>query len=230
MSTLGRPGLDMADAASIAAAMAAQAPGHRDQRLGLYGRGPRETELDAAFAVNATGPRLLAMETPDAAAFPFIHVSTDYVFDGSRQSAPMAGRRSRQPARRLCQVSKLEGENAIRAATDALRHRPHRPGCYAAHGQPISCAPCCGWGRSATRYAIVARPATGCPTAAKDLARASSRSLSRLAAPRHFGTYHYCGKGDGDLVRLRRGDLRADAFCAGASRTPERLNAITTAD
>ncbi|MDH1264570.1 dTDP-4-dehydrorhamnose reductase [Pseudomonas sp. GD03944] len=45
-----------------------------------------ESERDLAFAINATGPGILAEEAAALGA-PLIHYSTDYVFDGSKETA-----------------------------------------------------------------------------------------------------------------------------------------------
>ena len=45
-----------------------------------------ESERDAAWAGNCTGPANLAAACHDA-GIPFLHLSTDYVFDGARSGA-----------------------------------------------------------------------------------------------------------------------------------------------
>src|SRR5437879_860633 len=44
-----------------------------------------ESETEAAWAANETGPRSLALATAER-AIPLVHVSTDYVFDGTKKS------------------------------------------------------------------------------------------------------------------------------------------------
>ncbi len=70
-----------------------------------------EREPDWAFSVNAEGPRLLARASKEAGA-ELIHVSTDYVFDGSK-----TGFYTQQDEPNPISVygkSKLAGERAVR--------------------------------------------------------------------------------------------------------------------
>jgi dTDP-4-dehydrorhamnose reductase len=71
-----------------------------------------ETERDLAFAINADGPRNLARACKTHGAR-FIHVSTDYVFDGNA-TAPYLEHTPRNPASVYGQ-SKAAGEEAIEA-------------------------------------------------------------------------------------------------------------------
>lgn len=74
---------------------------------------PAQDNRDQAYAVNATGPGVLAEEAA-ALGIPLIHYSTDYVFDGRKrepyneddQPAPLS----------VYGASKLAGEQAIQAA------------------------------------------------------------------------------------------------------------------
>lgn len=72
-----------------------------------------ETQRDAARQVNAIGPGLLAEE---CRPIRFIHVSTDYVFDGNRTAPETWG--EADPTAPLCWygATKLEGEERVRAA------------------------------------------------------------------------------------------------------------------
>ncbi|MDP3342377.1 dTDP-4-dehydrorhamnose reductase [Frigidibacter sp.] len=72
-----------------------------------------EAEIEAARAVNATTPGAIA-RVAAAAGVPFVHISTDYVFDGSGD-APWKPSDPTGPLGAYGQT-KLEGEEAIRAA------------------------------------------------------------------------------------------------------------------
>ena len=76
-----------------------------------------ETEPELAYAVNATGPRILAEEAAKIGAR-LIHFSTDYVYNGSK-SSPYTEDDVTEPLS-LYGKSKLAGEDAIRAV--GLQH------------------------------------------------------------------------------------------------------------
>jgi dTDP-4-dehydrorhamnose reductase len=74
-----------------------------------------EREPEKAFAVNALGPRNLAVVAQDLGAA-LMHVSTDYVFDGSKGS-PYIEEDNPLPLNAYG-ISKLAGEHFVRATTD----------------------------------------------------------------------------------------------------------------
>ncbi len=89
-----------------------------------------EQEVDAAFAANAQAPGMIARWCA-AHGVPFVHYSTDYVFDG-QGSAPY---REDEPTAPLgvYGTSKRDGEEAVRAAGG--RHLIFRTAwVYASHG------------------------------------------------------------------------------------------------
>ncbi len=89
-----------------------------------------EQEVDAAFAANAQAPGLIARWCA-AQGVPFVHYSTDYVFDG-QGTAPY---REDEPTAPLgvYGTSKRDGEDAVRAAGG--RHLIFRTAwVYASHG------------------------------------------------------------------------------------------------
>lgn len=89
-----------------------------------------EQEVDAAFAANAQAPGVIARWCA-AHGVPFVHYSTDYVFDG-QGTAPY---REDEPTAPLgvYGTSKRDGEDAVRAA--AGRHLIFRTAwVYASHG------------------------------------------------------------------------------------------------
>jgi dTDP-4-dehydrorhamnose reductase len=180
-----------------------------------------ESEIGAAFAVNALGPALLAEAAKGA---PIVHISTDYVFDGAKDAAYV----ETDPVRPLgvYGASKEAGEQAIRSA--AQRHvilrtawvvSPHR-------GNFVKTMLRLGAERPVLRVVDDQR---GCPTAAADIAEAVAKIALRLiadsAAP--IGTYHFVNGGDTTWCGLARHVFQAAARLGGPQPTVE---AITTAD
>ncbi len=151
-----------------------------------------ESEPEAAFAVNRDGPAAMA-EVCAARGIPLFHVSTDYVFDGSK-ATPYTEDDPIQPLG-VYGRSKAEGEEAVR------RLCPHHiilrtAWVYAAHGHNFV--------RTMLRLAAerpelrVVADQHGCPTAAADIARALHMLADRYAGDRTlaWGTYHFTGQGE----------------------------------
>lgn len=105
---LARADLDITDAAAVRAIVN---PGDVLINCAAYTAVDRaETDTEAAFAVNATGPRVLAQVCADNGAR-LLHVSTDYVFPGTG-SHPYETDDPTDPAT-VYGRSKLAGEQAV---------------------------------------------------------------------------------------------------------------------
>jgi len=79
----GRDGLDLTDADAVEREIAAARPEVVVNCAAWTDVDGAETAEDAAFAINADGAGNLARACADAGAF-LVHVSTDYVFDGTK--------------------------------------------------------------------------------------------------------------------------------------------------
>src|SRR5712672_657684 len=85
MAAVGRPELDLENGEGIDRVMAAVEPSAIVNAAAYTAVDPAEAEPGREFAVNCGGAALLA----DAAArhgIPFVQISTDYFFDGSKRS------------------------------------------------------------------------------------------------------------------------------------------------
>lgn len=149
-----------------------------------------EEEREAAYRINATAPGLLA-EACAARGIPLVHISTDYVFDGSKAGAYLPD----DPVAPLgvYGASKEEGERLVRAALP--QHVILRTSwVYAAHGRNfVKTMLRLGAERDSLR---VVSDQHGAPTAAGDIAAALLAIAERLlAGSTAYGTYHYSAAG-----------------------------------
>lgn len=151
-----------------------------------------EAETEAAEALNARAPARLA-EFCHAHAIPLVHVSTDYVFDGRKES-PYSETDTASPLNTYGR-SKLAGETAI--AATCLHHVIIRTSwLYSAYGHNFV--------KTMLRLAAEREQLTivadqiGRPTSAHSLARALWQVAARIAGAREsvsWGLYHYADAG-----------------------------------
>jgi dTDP-4-dehydrorhamnose reductase len=149
-----------------------------------------ESEPDAAFAVNRDGAQLLARSCA-VHNCALIHISTDYVFDGS-------GIRPYQPEDPVCPLgvyarSKAEGEAAIRENWG--RHIIVRTSwLFGPHG-PNFVKTILRLSSEREELRII-DDQVGCPTYAGDLAEALLDAAAQVSnKPGGWGTYHFCNQG-----------------------------------
>lgn len=110
---LGRPELDLTEPASIKAALEAAQADVIVSAAAYTAVDKAESEEALAFAVNATGAGLVA-QAAQALGIPVVHISTDYVFDGSLGHA-YAETDATAPTG-VYGASKLAGEQAVLTA------------------------------------------------------------------------------------------------------------------
>ncbi len=111
--SIGRPALDLCAHPSILRTLADNAPDVIVNTAAYTAVDKAESERDAAFALNRDGAGLLA-EAAAARGVPIIHVSTDYVFDGTKPT-PYVETDPTAPLN-VYGASKLAGEQAVAAA------------------------------------------------------------------------------------------------------------------
>lgn len=150
-----------------------------------------ESEPEIAYAVNEKGPRHLAKicATHD---IPMIHISTDYVFNGKKQT-PYVETDPVDPTG-VYGKSKASGEDAVREAL-ASHIIIRTAWLYGTHGNNFV-KTMIRLGKERESIQVVADQ-YGCPTYAADLADAIlsiARQLSKGVNDK-WGTYHFCGSG-----------------------------------
>lgn len=113
VAAAGRAELDLADAASIRAAVRGLAPRMIVNAAAYTAVDRAEAELELAHRVNAEAPGVLADEAARTGAV-LVHYSTDYVFDGEKRS-PYLETDAPAPVNAYGR-SKLAGEEAVRSS------------------------------------------------------------------------------------------------------------------
>jgi dTDP-4-dehydrorhamnose reductase len=227
LAALSAPQLDLTVPESIERAFAAVAPRAIVNAAAYTAVDRAESEPDLAFAVNRDGAGRLAAAAARRGV-PFIHISTDYVFDG-RKGAPYREDDAPAPLNAYGR-SKQAGEGAVRTACPAsviLRtswlYSPYR------HNFVTTMR-----GLAETRDVVrVVDDQHGAPTAAPDLACAILDLVANLSgmdardAHAAAGIYHLAGAGETTWYGF------AAAIFAGWSRRGRRvpvLEPITTAE
>jgi dTDP-4-dehydrorhamnose reductase len=222
LAAFDRGDVDIIREESIAAAMQRERPDIVVNAAAYTAVDRAESEPDAAWAANCAGPALLA-DACRRAAIPLIHISTDYVFDGSKPGPY----REDDPVNPLGVYgrSKEAGDRALREAL--VEHVILRTAwVYSAHGHNFV--------KTMLRLAAerpvlrVVADQTGSPTSAADIAAAIAQVVRRIAAGQgQWGTFNFTGAGAVtwhgfaetifDLAEPWRGP-------------PPRVEAITTTD
>ena len=186
---LTRSELDIADQVSVMTVCEKIQPDFIINAAAYTAVDKAESEPEAAFAINATGPENLAL----AAAkynIPIIHISTDYVFDGT-STTPYTPQCKTNP-KSVYGETKLAGEKAIQAITN--KHIIIRTAwVFSEYGNNFV-KTMLKLGAERDELGIVADQ-TGCPTYAGDLAHYIFDLLACLnnSSSVIFGVYHYCG-------------------------------------
>jgi dTDP-4-dehydrorhamnose reductase len=152
-----------------------------------------ETEETTALAINGTAPAQLAAET-GRRGIPFIHISSDYVFDG-RKGTPYVETDPTAPLNAYGRT-KLAGELGVRANNP--KHVILRSSWVFSAYRTNFLRTIVRLATERDRLTIVADQ-RGCPTAARDLARACltiALKFGTEANSPEYGTYHLAGAGE----------------------------------
>jgi dTDP-4-dehydrorhamnose reductase len=151
-----------------------------------------ESEPDLAFAVNRDGAANLAAFCRSK-GIPLLHVSTDYVFDGSKSGAYT----EEDPVSPVGIYSKSKAEGETRTSDQLKEHIIIRTAWLCGvHGQNFL-KTMLRLGREKEHLRVVADQ-HGCPTFAADLAGAILEVAGQLKTEGEdrWGVYHFCGSGE----------------------------------
>ena len=219
-----RPELDLEDFASIERVVAEVAPDLVISAAAYTAVDKAEDEPERAMRINGEAPGVLAAAAARAGA-PILHLSTDYVFDGSlgrpyREDDPVA------PIG-VYGESKLAGEAAV-AASGATWAILRTAWVYSPYGSNFVKTML---RLAGTRDTInVVGDQIGCPTSAFDIAEALIGIADAWAREPRGGTnriYHCAGAGETSWARLAEAIFAESQARGGPFAT---VNPITTAE
>ncbi len=220
---LGRPELDLARPDTVFKALREAKPDVVVSAAAYTTVDKAESEPDIAFAVNRDGAKAVARAANDIGV-PVIHISTDYVFDGTKATAYVENDPT-GPAS-VYGRSKLEGEQAVCESTDnyaVLR----TAWVYSEYGSNFV-KTMLRLSESRDEINVVADQ-FGCPTSANDIAIAIVSIAKRLATDpsAHLrGVFHMSGTGETNWAGFAKQIFEFSAENGGKSMI---VNDITTA-
>lgn len=206
---LGRDRADLSNPAACAEAIAAYPADAVINAAAWTAVDKAETEEAAATAVNGHSPGAIARACA-AKGIPFLHISTDYVFDG-KGNTPFPPDHPTAPVNAYGR-SKLAGEVAIRAS-DARHLILRTSWVVSAHGQNFV-KTMLRLGADRASLNVVADQIGG-PTPAADIAGALISAATALCDGADGGTHHFAGSLDTSWADFARTIMaEADLPCA----------------
>ena len=221
----GRPDFDFDRPETLASLLGRHAPSMIINAAAYTAVDRAETDADAAARANHDGPAALARYAA-AKDIPLIHISTDYVFDGTK-GAPYLETDATNPTG-VYGTTKLAGEQAV-LASGARALILRTSWVYAARGKNFVLT-MLNLAEKHDRLRVVADQ-VGCPTAAPDLADAILGIVDAIRdggwRDEFRGIFHAAGSGATSWHGLASAAI-AEAACLGGRSPP--IDAITTAD
>jgi dTDP-4-dehydrorhamnose reductase len=223
--SFGRPAFDLsADAETILRALAAASPDAIISAAAYTLVDRAESEADLAFAVNQHGARTVA-EAAETLNIPLIHLSTDYVFDGSK-AGPYLETDPTAPAG-VYGASKLAGEKAV-LETHANSAVVRTAWVYSPFGSNFAKA-MLRLAADREEIAVVADQ-RGNPTSALDIADGLFRIIANLAGsqdPELRGIFHMTAQDDASWAEFAEAIFSASKSANGPTA---RVRPIATSE
>ncbi len=219
---LGRPELDLAQPETVLKALREVKPDAVVSAAAYTAVDKAESEPDIAFAVNRDGARAVSEAASDL-GIPVIHLSTDYVFDGTKTTAYVENDPTGPTS--VYGRSKLEGERAVSEATDnyvVLR----TAWVYSEYGNNFV-KTMLRLSENRDEINVVADQ-FGCPTSANDIATAVvtiARKLVEDSSAPLRGVFHLSGAGETNWANFAKQIFALSAENGGKSIV---VNDITT--
>ena len=222
---LGRPELDLADPASIVRALDAVAPDVIVSAAAYTAVDKAESDSALAHAVNDAGAGAVA-QAAQRLGVPLVHVSTDYVFDGTLER-PYVESDPTEPTG-VYGTSKLAGERAVLAAYGDNSAVLRVAWVYSPFGANFV--------KTMLRLASdrdelgVVADQVGNPTSALEIADAVLRVATNMVSDDSRslrGVFHMTAQGDASWAEFAEAIFASSAARGGPSA---RVKRITTAD
>ncbi len=188
---LNRSDLDITDPVSVSEEVNRSGASLVVNGAGYTAVDQAESEPKLAFAANRDGPAYLAAACGKA-GIPLVHISTDYVFDGQKETSYLVT----DPVFPLSVYGKSKAAGEVEVREHLREHLILRTGwVYGIHGHNFV-KTMLRIGREREVVHVV-DDQYGCPTYAADLAETILRIAAQFLddGQVQWGTYHYCGKG-----------------------------------
>lgn len=222
---IGRPQLDLSDPESVARALAAATPDVIVSAAAYTAVDKAETESDLAFSVNGAGAGAVA-EAAKRLGVPLVHISTDYVFDGTLERPYHEGDPTAPTG--VYGASKLAGEKAVLATLPDNSAVLRVAWVYSPFGNNfVKTMLRVAGGRD--EVSVVADQ-LGNPTSALDIADGVLAVAANLVADRDpalRGVFHMTASGEASWADFANAIFKESAERGGPSAS---VRPITTAD
>ena len=220
--SIGREELDLTNSEKIGQLIREIHPDYLVNAAAYTAVDKAETEPDLAYSINSIAPKIMA-ESAEKIQAKFLHISTDYVFDG-RKNTPYLETDLTNPLGVYGQ-SKLRGEEEIKTVnSQAIILRT--AWVYGSYGKSNFVKTMLRLGKEREELKVVVDQ-VGSPTWAKDIAAAITHLLINADNP--AGIYNFTNSGVASWFDLTKA-IFEEAKISGIPLKIQRVIPITTAE
>lgn len=220
--SIGREELDLTNSEKIGQLIREIHPDYLVNAAAYTAVDKAEIEPDLAYSINATAPKIMA-ESAEKIQAKFLHISTDYVFDG-RKNTPYLETDLTNPLGVYGQ-SKLRGEEEIKTVnSQAIILRT--AWVYGSYGKSNFVKTMLRLGKEREELKVVVDQ-VGSPTWSKDIATAITQLLINVDNP--AGIYNFTNSGVASWFDLTKA-IFEEAKISGIPLKIQRVIPITTAE
>ncbi|MDB9434900.1 dTDP-4-dehydrorhamnose reductase [Microcystis aeruginosa] len=220
--SIGREELDLTNSEKISQLIREIRPDYLVNAAAYTAVDKAEIEPDLAYSINAIAPKIMA-ESAEKIKAKFLHISTDYVFDG-RKNTPYLETDVTNPLGVYGQ-SKLRGEEEIKTVnSQAIILRT--AWVYGSYGKSNFVKTMLRLGKEREELKVVVDQ-VGSPTWSKDIATAITQLLINADNP--AGIYNFTNSGVASWFDLTKA-IFEEAKISGISLKIQRVIPITTAE